>query len=174
MLPAAGLRVGRGSRTFPPSPDRHLPARSFPRGLQPQLSAFFSPGKGFLARGARGQCASLRCGAESIPKAGYGAGPAWRQLCGGAALPLLPERAPPLAPPAREPGRGGRGQEAASAPGSAAAGVGGQQPRSRPRERPRPERAAETKTTVSASPAGVALQASHLALGAPWAGTRSP
>ncbi|XDA76681.1 hypothetical protein R6Z07F_006823 [Ovis aries] len=76
---------------------------------------------------------------------GAGGGASRRQLRGGAALPRLPERAPPLAPPAREPGRGGRGQEAASAPGSAAAGVGGQQPRSRRRERLLPERAAETK-----------------------------
>ncbi|XP_074169566.1 CDC42 small effector protein 2 isoform X1 [Rhinolophus sinicus] len=63
------------------------------------------------------------------PRRGQGAGPARRWLLGGATLPPPPhpwlsERAPPLAPPAREPGRGGRGQEAASAPGSAAAGVG--------------------------------------------------
>lgn len=94
--------------------------------------AGFSPGSrpssrlggGFPARAAGGRCALRGSRAESNAQAGQGVGPARQQLRGGAVLPRLSGRAPPLAPPAREPGRGGRGQEAASAPGSAAAGVG--------------------------------------------------
>lgn len=123
-MPVPRRRARRGCRPLPPRPGRHLPARPFPRGLQPPLSALVSPWKGLPNARSCWRCASWGSRAESNAQAGQGVGPARRQLRGGAVFPRSWERAPPLAPPAREPGRGGRGQEAASAPGSAAAGVG--------------------------------------------------
>ncbi|XP_061278862.1 CDC42 small effector protein 2 isoform X3 [Bos javanicus] len=146
---AAGLSVGRGSRTFPPSPGRHLPARSFPRGLQPGLSALCLSGKGLLARGDHWPGASRRCGPEPIPAGG----------AGGGASPAAAarRRGPPAAPGARTasrpacarawawregPGSGeragerscGRGGTAAAepAPRAAAAGASGGDKRLRP------------------------------------------
>ncbi|XP_061278858.1 CDC42 small effector protein 2 isoform X1 [Bos javanicus] len=154
---AAGLSVGRGSRTFPPSPGRHLPARSFPRGLQPGLSALCLSGKGLLARGDHWPGASRRCGPEPIPAGG----------AGGGASPAAAarRRGPPAAPGARTasrpacarawawregPGSGeragerscGRGGTAAAepAPRAAAAGASGGDKRLRSGRRPPADR----------------------------------
>ncbi|XP_047630694.1 translation initiation factor IF-2 [Phacochoerus africanus] len=120
-LPAVRLGAGRGSRTLPPSAGRHLPARAFPGvpALGPRL-AWEPP---FSPR-SPGRCGSLSAGADAVPTGGAGGGARATAAVRRRGAPAAPERAPPPAPPARELGRGGRGQEAASAPGSAAAGVG--------------------------------------------------
>lgn len=64
-LRAAGLSVGRGSRTFPPSPGRHLPARSFPRGLQPGLCPLLvQEGASSPRRSRAGRIAEVRARAH--------------------------------------------------------------------------------------------------------------
>ncbi|XP_044636338.2 CDC42 small effector protein 2 isoform X2 [Equus asinus] len=115
LLPGGG---GEGLLRAPPQPRSPSSGASFPaRAPAPAL------GSPLASEGLPGRHrSSARRGAGFPGRAHPEAGPARRR--GGAALPQLPESAPPLAPPARETGRGGRGQEAASAPGSAAAGVG--------------------------------------------------
>lgn len=119
----------------PTSTGRHFLERSFPRALQASSLPSACLGRSFLVRTAWRYSGSPASEQSPSPGAGrgrgrQGAGPrtgpgeerrAARPSRGsGSAAPL----APPFAPPAREPGRGRRGQEAASAPGSAAAAVG--------------------------------------------------
>lgn len=116
--PPGGGRGGAVVRSHP------APVAIFRRvlsraGSSPSSRPSSRLGRGFLARAAARSCASRGSWLSPTPRRGRG----WGQR-GGAVLARLSGRAPPLAPPAREPGRGGRGQEAASALGSAAAGVG--------------------------------------------------
>lgn len=175
---AACPRVGRGSRTLPPSPGRHLPARPFPRGFQPGSRPSARVAGDFLVRAAKKRGAARRSGAESMPRAARGRG--HRGAGCSAARPLPPpargSRSAPRPSPRLHASLGGEGgaRKRRVRREAQLRAWGRQEPRSRPRERLRPERAAETKATVSAAPVPVARRPTLLAVAAPWAGARSP